>query len=259
MLTLDRVRAGQASHVEVQPTWKEAPPVTVTAKLLIVEDSKVDAASLIQQLQAAFANAITCVHVETLQEAIKALSTSVEAFDIVLLDLTLPDCSGVPTLARLQPYAGMAAVIVVSGQTDAQHMVRLQGAAEFVHKGETDEIVKLIIGKIREQRVDRLKSESLTRGLESVASGIAELRSENKTQSATIGNLSGCVSGLAESVEKFADTIEGRDGVDSRLAALEDWRGGITTAVRWTVRCVAGAGVATAVGAFVARLLGGHD
>jgi len=238
-------------------TEKGLEDVSVHARILIVEDSEADAELLKRHLSVAFEQSITCVRVKTLHDAIEALNRTDQPFDVILLDLTLPDSVGVSTLSRIQPHASSAAVIVVSGQADAQHMVLLQGATDFAHKGDYQRIVTQIIQNLQLQRQDRQQFNRLSRGLDSVARGFAELRAENASQSETMNELSESVGRLSTAVDRFTHTIEGRDGVDDRLTELENWRTAVTSAIRWTVRCVTGASVAAAIAAIFAKIFGG--
>lgn len=72
---------------------------------------------------------------EDLAGARRALST--ETFDLVLLDLTLPDSEGLDTILGVVDAAGAAAVVVITGITDVEFGERalLAGAHDFMIKG----------------------------------------------------------------------------------------------------------------------------
>ena len=67
-------------------------------------------------------------------------------FDVILLDLNLPDSLGLTTFLRLQPKAGLQPIIVLVGQADedvgAEAVER--GALDFLIK---QQVVSTLLGK----------------------------------------------------------------------------------------------------------------
>ena len=102
--------------------------------LLIVEDNPADVLLIEEQLSEAPRNHYDIAVAETLAEAIERLKTS--DIDVVLLDLSLPDSSGLDTVRTLiTKYPGVV-IIVLTGLQDEQ--VALQtvryGAQDFIEK-----------------------------------------------------------------------------------------------------------------------------
>ncbi|MBP9866369.1 MAG: response regulator [Candidatus Omnitrophica bacterium] len=104
-------------------------------RLLLVEDNPID----VKLVQAAFRRqadeVIVLETVGDLQSGLAALQTS-EPFDLILLDLTLPDSAGLDTFRRVNASAPDIAVIVATG-TDDEKL-----ALEAMHSGAQDYLVK---------------------------------------------------------------------------------------------------------------------
>lgn len=77
-------------------------------------------------------------HVKRLKNALKCLGE--EMFDVVLLDLNLPDSSGFETFDRLNAKFPSIPIVVLTGQTDDEIGVKAvqKGAQDYLNKGEVD-------------------------------------------------------------------------------------------------------------------------
>jgi len=104
-------------------------------RLLLVEDDKVDASLVQLALQHVAGVAFDVAIVATASAAVDQLANG--GFDIVLLDLSLPDSSGLDTIHRLQDYLPAIPVIVLTGNSDEETGVQAihQGAQDFLVKG----------------------------------------------------------------------------------------------------------------------------
>ena len=86
-------------------------------RILLVEDNRDDAFLIEQYLsQATVAFSCKFTTVERLTAALHLLET--QSFDIILLDLTLPDSSGIDTLMTMHEKAPDLPVIVLTGMSD---------------------------------------------------------------------------------------------------------------------------------------------
>jgi signal transduction histidine kinase len=103
-------------------------------RVLLVEDNPDDADVLRELLADAGADEFHLVHVERLGDALEELGKS--PFDLVLLDLSLPDCHGIETLTRALAHSPGVPIVVLTGMDDE----RLGMIA--VHTGAQDYIVK---------------------------------------------------------------------------------------------------------------------
>ncbi len=103
-------------------------------KLLLVEDNPADADFLAASLRRQRASDIQIVNVATLAEAVAQLG--LDKFDVVLLDLHLPDGSGLQCLDAIQAVDNEIPVVVLSGQDDEEF------AVSVLNKGAQDYLVK---------------------------------------------------------------------------------------------------------------------
>jgi DNA-binding NtrC family response regulator len=106
-------------------------------RLLLVEDDEGDA-FLVSELLQEEDPSIAVRHVRSLGEAIDALAA--EPPDCVLLDLGLPDASGLGALERLRNVHPGVAHLVLTGDRDVQRGVDAvaAGAQDYLIKGSVD-------------------------------------------------------------------------------------------------------------------------
>jgi signal transduction histidine kinase len=84
--------------------------------VLLVEDSLSDAALLQEALSLQETGSFGFVHVETWAEAVARLKA--QSFDVLLLDLSLPDSAGRETFVRARAQAPLLPIVVLTGQAD---------------------------------------------------------------------------------------------------------------------------------------------
>jgi PAS domain S-box-containing protein len=107
--------------------------------ILIVEDNPGDFFLIQELLMESNINQGEVVQAENLEDAIHTIEHS--SFDLIFLDLSLPDSSGINTFKAINQYAPMVPIIVMSGLTDtkiALETVRL-GAQDYLVKGDFNE------------------------------------------------------------------------------------------------------------------------
>ncbi|TMA68478.1 MAG: hybrid sensor histidine kinase/response regulator [Deltaproteobacteria bacterium] len=92
-------------------------------RVLLIEDNPDDACLLREALNEAREAHIDLVHVGHLDEAAKLLRQ--ETFQVILLDLSLPDSQGIETVLRVQDHAPSVPIIVLTGLADDN--IALQG------------------------------------------------------------------------------------------------------------------------------------
>ncbi len=131
-----------------------------TLQLLLVEDSPADARLLHEMLSEMGEKRFLITHADSIGSAIQNLCEN--PFDLILLDLTLPDSDGLDTVERMRAAAPLMPIVVLSGvQEEAVTLLALQrGAQDYLVKGQTDK--ELLIRSIRyaiwrKQAEDRLK------------------------------------------------------------------------------------------------------
>jgi serine phosphatase RsbU (regulator of sigma subunit) len=106
-------------------------------KVLLVEDNPGDALLLRETLADTNA-AIEWTHEQKLGAALGRLEK--ERFDVVLLDLSLPDSHGIETFHKVRRRAPEAPVVMLTGLDDetTADLAMSQGAQDYLVKGETN-------------------------------------------------------------------------------------------------------------------------
>jgi diguanylate cyclase (GGDEF)-like protein len=144
---------------------------------LLVEDNPTDAALICERLTAVLALTCRVQHVTQLHEALQCLQTA--HFDVVLLDLSLPDAHGVETVQKMHAAAADTPVVVLTGFHDED--VALQavsaGAQDYLCKDHVDGhgLVRAMRYAIERKRT----AEALSRVNEQLAQRVAELERRN--------------------------------------------------------------------------------
>ncbi len=119
-----------------QPSWLDvpAPHETRAVRVLLVEDDPGDAMLVRYAVARQTDLHYELDHVQTCADALVRLERS--DYDLILLDLTLPDTSGIETVESIISSAGQAAIVVLTGHDSKQL------ALEIVHAGAQDYLVK---------------------------------------------------------------------------------------------------------------------
>lgn len=131
-------------------------------EILLVEDNPGDA-RLLQDLLRCTASRIpfSIMHAETLAEAVNCLRQRM--FNVILLDLSLPDSLGMETIEGIHAVAPKVPIVVLTGVDDEQmgtHAMR-RGTQDYLIKGQVDGrlIMRAILYSIERKRIEEeLKS-----------------------------------------------------------------------------------------------------
>jgi PAS domain S-box-containing protein len=109
--------------------------LTESRPILLVEDNLADA-RFIQTLLEDRSGQYPVVQVERLSEALARLTR--EEFAVVLLDLSLPDSTGVDTVSAMQNHAAQVPIIVLTGLDDESIGIKAvqEGAQDYLVKGQ---------------------------------------------------------------------------------------------------------------------------
>ena len=146
-----------------------------SAHILLVEDNAGDARLLRELLTETGAGRFTLTHVDRLDAAIRCLTQA--AFDIILLDLSLPDSQGAETLGRMHAAAQGIPIMLVTGREDEELGLQLiqAGAQDYLVKGQT---TAPLLARALKYAVERKRLEEelrqKTRFLQSVLDNMAE-------------------------------------------------------------------------------------
>lgn len=109
----------------------------VPIRVLLVEDNRLFARMLTEALEEWGGGGFRVDHVETLRDLPAALARNPA---VIVLDLTLPDASGLETLSRCRLIAGNVPVVVLTGTDDDLLAVQAvqAGAQDYLVKGKVD-------------------------------------------------------------------------------------------------------------------------
>jgi len=107
-------------------------------KILLVEDNPGDARLMQEMLKEADATHLELSFAESLAETLKAVQEN--RFDIILLDLALPDSLGIDTLKKVHAQAPGVPVVVLSGFDDEAFAAKAvnAGARGYLNKNSVD-------------------------------------------------------------------------------------------------------------------------
>ncbi|WP_413201193.1 response regulator [Nostoc piscinale] len=125
-------------------------------KVLLVEDNPGDVFLLQELLKEVKTTQVDLRPVEQLSEALNLLAH--DSFDVMLLDLSLPDSQGISTFLRATQQARTTPIIVLTGLDDETLALRAmqEGAQDYLVKGQVtgDLLVRSMRYAIERQRIE---------------------------------------------------------------------------------------------------------
>ncbi len=113
---------------------KDSSPPTI--RVLLVEDDPGDAEIIQKKMTKIPQMVIRCTWVDRLEQGLSQLKNN--TFDLVMLDLNLPDSQGIETLFHIRETAADAPVIVMTGLSDEKTALQAikSGSQDYLVKGE---------------------------------------------------------------------------------------------------------------------------
>jgi two-component system, cell cycle sensor histidine kinase and response regulator CckA len=131
--------------------------VNPTIKILLVEDNPGDVFLLQETLSEITVVQFNVVNVERLAEAQQRLQ--VDLFDVILLDLLLPDSAGLDTFTTLHQQVPLIPIVVLTGMSDETLAMKAMqaGAQDYLIKGQVsggDLLMRSIRYAIERKRVE---------------------------------------------------------------------------------------------------------
>ena len=124
-----------------------------TLRILLIEDNLGDADLVREILDDVTDTDIELTHVEQLQQGIERLKAG--AFDVILLDLSLPDAQGADTITQTHATSFDVPIVVLTGMNDEESAIaalRL-GVQEYLIKGDLQEAGNTIKAPISSRRL----------------------------------------------------------------------------------------------------------
>lgn len=134
-------RSGQWLSEQIARPGSEIAPSLVgrpgkeTLRVLLVEDEPGDAKLVEFALRMSTSPRFVVTHVETLAAAIAHVRSDAD-LDVVLLDLSLPDSSGIATVSRMHDAASKTPIVIMTGMDDQRF------AAFALEAGAQDYLIK---------------------------------------------------------------------------------------------------------------------
>lgn len=107
-------------------------------RILVVEDNPGDLLILSEMLKDAGLDQAAFSTADTLERAL--IEVAGQTFDVIILDLALPDSRGMKTFASVRAHAPGTPIIVLTGLADEVLGMRAvrQGAQDYLVKGQVD-------------------------------------------------------------------------------------------------------------------------
>ncbi|MCD4728515.1 MAG: fused response regulator/phosphatase [Pirellulales bacterium] len=132
-------------------------------RLLLVEDDPDDVWMMRNLLGDRWDEPFDMVHVELLSAAVERLAE--ESYDIILLDLTLPDSQGLETFFAMHAQADETPIVVLSGCNDEQIAVKAvqAGAQDYLVKGQVNDHILIRSIRYAIERGRRYRAEEAVR------------------------------------------------------------------------------------------------
>jgi PAS domain S-box-containing protein len=157
-----------------------------TCRVLLIEDSDADA-RLIEEFLKRSGSRFSYERERTLARGLEVLETRGGDFDVVLLDLGLPDSFGFDTVMRALEADSDLPVVLLTGHADADLATKAlrAGAADYLLKGNVDsELLRRSLSYVIEQARSKRELELTYKAIEDASLSILWLEAD--------GAISGC-------------------------------------------------------------------
>ncbi len=180
MRQADQLLWRNGSHVEMKPVGKSMTAEATHAKpctVLLVEDNLADAELAMHALRYAREASFHVEHVSELAAALVRLAR--DDIDVALVDLSLPDSSGIETFQAIRAAAPAVPIVMLTGSDDEQIVLEMlhQGAQDYLLKHEVEP--KLLARSLR-FAIERQRTAALESCIEQLAAAQTLLKKKNR-------------------------------------------------------------------------------
>lgn len=172
-----------------------------TVKVLLIEDNPADARFIKEMFKDIEKPEYKLYHAEKLVDGLKSLENN--SFDILLLDLTLPDSAGLETFENAHKQAPEIPIVILSGLDDEEVALKAvrEGAQDYLMKGDVTQrlLSRAINYAIERKNSEKELIESRNELIDLIKSYTAELRNRG------VGNIDGVQEKLEEKIHTFQE------------------------------------------------------
>ena len=149
-----------------------------TIAVLLIEDNEGDAFLVSESLASSQQGRFKITHRDRLSSGLATLRQA--SFDLILLDLTLPDCDGFETFRRVRESSPSIPIVVLTGLDDQDLAIKTtrEGGQDYLLKRFTggELLGRLIRQAIKQKRIEEALKEADSRKNEFLAMLAHELR-----------------------------------------------------------------------------------
>ena len=153
-------------------------------RIILVEDNPGDAIIIQEMLKEIYDNQFDLHRFQRVDEGLKHLN---EDFDIMLLDLNLPDSQGIETFNTMNNHAPELPIIILTGLIDEELAINIvsEGAQDYLVKGQIDKqlLSRSIKYSIERKHIEidlRNSEEKYRLMVEKIESGLFLINSKNE-------------------------------------------------------------------------------
>jgi C4-dicarboxylate-specific signal transduction histidine kinase len=193
---------------------------TDATRILLVEDSAADAAWMRHTLSATNYGPFTLAHAQRLDAALGQLEG--KQFDVVLLDLGLPDSQGMETLEKMRRKVRELPVVVLTGLDDEALAVRAlqEGAQDYLVKGEA---VGSIMARAIRYAIERKRAQDAIQSREAELAHMSRVSAMGQMASGLAHELNQPLSAILNYASVCLDQVQsGNPGVPVVVNALQE-------------------------------------
>jgi signal transduction histidine kinase len=195
-------------------------------KILLIEDSLAEARLLQEFLKQAQSQEFALLHVKRLGEALKKLNEC--TYDVILLDLTLPDSQGLSSLPPLISQAPNVPIVVLTNTNDEELAIEAvrQGAQDYLVKRQVsvDALVRSLRYAIeRKQVLESLRTvnETLQNRVEERTAELVKAHELNQFKSEFVSMLSHDIRNPLNTILLAAGLLQNNDDQLSKERKLK--------------------------------------
>ncbi|MET0397382.1 MAG: ATP-binding protein [Longimicrobiaceae bacterium] len=194
----------------------------MSTRILLVEDNPGDARLIRETLREAESFPFELAHADRLAAAEERLAG--EAFDVVLLDLSLPDAHGLETVRRTLAAAPEAAIVVLTGLDDETLAVAAvqAGAQDYLVKGRLDGtlLARAIRYAVERKRLERERAHLLASEREARATAEAAVRARDDVLRVVSHDLGNSLSAVLVTTTLLLRSLPEEGEVRQRVASI---------------------------------------